>query len=156
MDHGRRALLISGLCAFAAACKRSAGDSQDETDGSDASDAETDVDLPCDGDPTDQTVMVCLRDHPELENIDGNVQIRTATKFLLLVRTDTATVLAASAICTHAGCELDWTPASERFTCPCHGSVFSTSGTVLGGPAPAPLRIFPTTFDGEVVAVDVS
>jgi cytochrome b6-f complex iron-sulfur subunit len=155
VDPSRRALLFSGVCALAAACKR-AGDSGEEGESGDDSRAETDVMPPCDDDGTDSTVHVCLRDHPELEDVNGNTQIRTATKFLLLVRTDTTTVVAASAICTHAGCELDWAAATSRFSCPCHGSVFSTSGTVLGGPAPAPLRIFPTEFDGEVVAIDVS
>jgi ubiquinol-cytochrome c reductase iron-sulfur subunit len=52
--------------------------------------------------------------------------------------------------CTHLGC----VPGqdTERFKgwfCPCHGSVFDTSGRVRGGPAPINLPIPPYTFVSE-------
>ena len=42
--------------------------------------------------------------------------------------------------CTHLGCPIGWTPSSNTFNCPCHGSIFNTRGQVIGGPAPAPLH----------------
>lgn len=46
---------------------------------------------------------------------------------------------AFSAVCTHQGCLVS-SVADGQIRCPCHGSVFSASdGSVLGGPAPAPL-----------------
>jgi thiosulfate dehydrogenase [quinone] large subunit len=49
-------------------------------------------------------------------------------------------VVAFRAICTHAGCQVTFTPQAKCFTCPCHGATFDMStGAVLGGPAPAPL-----------------
>ncbi|MGN6252727.1 MAG: Rieske (2Fe-2S) protein [Marmoricola sp.] len=46
---------------------------------------------------------------------------------------------AFSAVCTHAGC-LVRSVADGQIRCPCHGSRFSiTDGSVVGGPAPAPL-----------------
>ncbi|MCL2811518.1 MAG: FAD-dependent oxidoreductase, partial [Clostridia bacterium] len=37
--------------------------------------------------------------------------------------------------CTHMGCGLRHNPQENSFDCPCHGSRFSESGTVLDGPA---------------------
>ncbi len=44
-----------------------------------------------------------------------------------------------SPVCTHLGCYFAWNQNAERFECPCHASVFSMDGKVLGGPAPRPL-----------------
>jgi len=44
-----------------------------------------------------------------------------------------------SPVCTHLGCYYAWNQNTERFECPCHASVFSIDGRVLGGPAPRPL-----------------
>jgi Rieske Fe-S protein len=41
--------------------------------------------------------------------------------------------------CTHLGCPVAWTAATNSFNCPCHGSVFNTEGQRTAGPAPAPL-----------------
>jgi thiosulfate dehydrogenase [quinone] large subunit len=45
---------------------------------------------------------------------------------------------AFSAICSHAGCTVQF--QSGGFICPCHGSQFDgTTGAVLNGPAPSGL-----------------
>jgi menaquinol-cytochrome c reductase iron-sulfur subunit len=48
-----------------------------------------------------------------------------------------------SPICPHAGCYYNWDESAHQFHCPCHGSVFSTDGKVLGGPAPRALDALP-------------
>ena len=40
--------------------------------------------------------------------------------------------------CTHLGCRV--TATEDGFLCPCHGSRFDERGTVLSGPAKAPLH----------------
>lgn len=56
-----------------------------------------------------------------------------------------------SPICPHAGCYYNWDAQAGQFHCPCHGSVFSISGKVLGGPAPRPLDKLPSEIrDGEL------
>jgi len=52
-----------------------------------------------------------------------------------------------SPICTHLGCYYQWDRNTGRFECPCHGSVFTLDGKVVGGPAPRPLDTLQTKID---------
>lgn len=54
-----------------------------------------------------------------------------------LIRDDDG-VYALSGVCTHLGCTLKFD--GDVFECPCHGSKFKISGSVLNGPATAPLQ----------------
>jgi cytochrome b6-f complex iron-sulfur subunit len=60
---------------------------------------------------------------------------------------------AVSAVCTHLGCITQWKPELNQIACPCHGSKFSSDGTKIEGPAPAPLPHFSIslTADGELL-----
>jgi cytochrome b6-f complex iron-sulfur subunit len=62
-----------------------------------------------------------------------------ATHRLYVIR-DANAFHVISAICTHLGCNVQW--KGTEFDCPCHGSRFNPDGTVIGGPAPAPLSWF--------------
>lgn len=78
----------------------------------------------------------------------GNVNGKTVVIF----RQDDKTVLAYDAACTHAGCPV--APAGEDFDCPCHGSSFKGSdGSVVNGPAQAPLGKLKAAIDGEWITV---
>lgn len=57
-------------------------------------------------------------------------------------------------ICRHLGCTPNWFQDKQAFLCPCHGSIFSIEGNVLGGPSPrllwrAAVKIDPT--DGQII-----
>jgi Rieske Fe-S protein len=53
-----------------------------------------------------------------------------------VVQPTRGTFVAFSAICTHAGCLVDFSASNLEFQCPCHGSRFSArTGAVLNGPA---------------------
>ena len=58
-----------------------------------------------------------------------------------------------SPVCTHLGCYFAWNQTTERFECPCHASVFSIDGKVLGGPAPRPLDILPHKVQNNALFV---
>jgi Rieske Fe-S protein len=48
-------------------------------------------------------------------------------------------VSAVSAECTHHGCLVAFNDTEKTWECPCHGSWFTTDGTILDGPANQPL-----------------
>lgn len=54
--------------------------------------------------------------------------------------------------CTHLGCAVPWREEEGVFHCPCHSSIFTTTGEVVSGPAPRPLDLFSVeVVDGQVV-----
>ena len=64
-------------------------------------------------------------------------------------------VIAFSAVCTHAGCDvITWHADRRLLECPCHNSVYDPmeAGKVVGGPAPRPLPALPLRVaDGRLV-----
>jgi len=61
--------------------------------------------------------------------------------------TDTA-VVAVSRRCTHQGCTVGLPLTSlGNMQCPCHGSVFTVTGSVVNGPAASPLTGYQATID---------
>ena len=86
--------------------------------------------------------------------VGGSAAATAGEVEVILFRPDEATVLAYSDICTHAGCKV--APSGEDFKCPCHGSIFKGSdGTVVSGPAKAPLPRYAASIDGEWITVSV-
>jgi menaquinol-cytochrome c reductase iron-sulfur subunit len=82
---------------------------------------------------------------------------------------DGASFYAISAVCSHLGCTVKFSPfkakqqqtvrnhtfdAIGEFHCPCHGSKFRGEGTNYAGPAPRPLQWHPVELsaaEGELV-----
>jgi Rieske Fe-S protein len=65
--------------------------------------------------------------------------VRAHGKILAVYRDDAGETHVRSATCTHLGCIVRWNDAERSWDCPCHGSRFDVDGTVLNGPATAPL-----------------
>jgi Rieske Fe-S protein len=62
------------------------------------------------------------------------------------------TFKAFSSICTHAGCPV--AAVTDTISCNCHGSKFSISdGSVVTGPATAPLPARTVTVSGDSLSV---
>ena len=101
-------------------------------------------------DPTDNTV----RDGSRLNKV---LLLRLDLEAFDPVTRDRAAegVVAYSAICTHAGCDvIVWHPESQHLECPCHDSQFdpAAAAKVVGGPAPRPLPALPLRIaDGRLV-----
>jgi hypothetical protein len=59
--------------------------------------------------------------------------------------------IALSTRCMHLGCPVRYTPAAQRFICPCHGGVYDFEGKVDGGPPVRPLdRFYNRVRNGQV------
>lgn len=88
------------------------------------------------------SLVFFLNNYPGLE-IAGNYKVITTVPYRDIVLRNTGNGFSAlSLICTHNGCVAQ--PDSTQIYCSCHGSLFTTEGNVVNGPATAPLRIFRT------------
>ena len=59
----------------------------------------------------------------------------------VLVKLPDGKVVAFDAVCTHAGCTVEWDPGYELLVCPCHGAAFDPAheAQVVAGPTRTPL-----------------
>ena len=57
-------------------------------------------------------------------------------------------------ICTHMGCQTDWSVSGQSWDCPCHGSRFNADGSVLRGPAAEPLPTLPHHIEDDGIVID--
>jgi Rieske Fe-S protein len=91
----------------------------------------------------DGALRIRLADHPDLSRPGGSARIRPqgGTDLVYVLALDDGTYAAVSPICTHQGCTVE--VAGRFLECPCHGSVYTHEGTVVQGPAEAPLTRFP-------------
>jgi Rieske Fe-S protein len=79
--------------------------------------------------------------------VDGGMVV-TADNGTVITQPDAGSYKAFTAICTHAGCTVG-SVSNNQIMCPCHGSVYSAvDGSVLAGPAPAPLAAKQITVSG--------
>jgi menaquinol-cytochrome c reductase iron-sulfur subunit len=88
----------------------------------------------------------------EMQTETGYLHGKITHDVWVVNRSDTeATVF--SPICPHLGCHYNWYSEASKFICPCHGSVFSIDGKVLGGPAPRGLDTLPRKIENGALYV---
>jgi cytochrome b6-f complex iron-sulfur subunit len=75
---------------------------------------------------------------------------------IAVTRLSATAVVAVSLQCTHQGCTLAVASGTGVLQCPCHGSVFTTSGATVSGPAGGPLQMYPATIDSATNEVIVT
>src|SRR6266566_2555611 len=73
----------------------------------------------------------------------------------ILVRLNNGQFVAYNAVCTHAGCPVDYDPSSQLLVCPCHGAAFdpAKSAVVVQGPAATPLTDVPIHINNTTGAI---
>jgi cytochrome b6-f complex iron-sulfur subunit len=58
-------------------------------------------------------------------------------------------ILGYSAVCTHLGCVVRWSPDKDRIECPCHGGQFNLLGAVVSGPPPEGIQPITLRVEGN-------
>ncbi len=147
LDEGcsRRALLKGlGVAAAAALVPLGAGCTQQ---GSDVPSAST---TSC---GTATCIDLSVAANSALTSVGGALLIDLASDTVMVIRASETAVVALSAICTHAGCSMNFDSSQSLLVCPCHGSQFSESGAVVTGPARRPVRVYSATLANNIITV---
>lgn len=87
----------------------------------------------------DYTKSPPIKDLSDLGRGEGSVIIINGEK-LAAYRDDANQLHVVSAVCTHLKCIVHWNQPERSWDCPCHGSRFRHDGSVIEGPAIAPLK----------------
>ncbi|MDW8287320.1 MAG: Rieske (2Fe-2S) protein, partial [Flammeovirgaceae bacterium] len=90
-----------------------------------------------------------LNKQTALKNTGGWLLIPQAQTLVV----NDGSIKALTSVCTHTGCDRNWTYSNNALTCTCHGSRFSTTGAVLQGPATQPLRQFAVSVSNNMVTI---
>jgi nitrate reductase gamma subunit len=77
----------------------------------------------------------------------------TGLRSVWVVKHSPTEVTVFSPICPHLGCHYHWDPKTQHFECPCHGSVYTINGQVIGGPAPRGLDTLPEKIEDGILYV---
>lgn len=71
----------------------------------------------------------------------------------VIVINNNGSYVALSDKCTHEGCAVSYNSSSKNLNCPCHGGVFSISGSVVSGPPPKALKQYSVSQNGNSLHV---
>lgn len=69
----------------------------------------------------------------------------------LLIHLPDGKFVAYDAVCTHAGCTVQYDPTQQQLVCPCHGAAFDAAhaAAVVNGPAQSPLATLKVKIDAK-------
>ena len=97
-------------------------------------------------------MQVSVDANSPLSSVGGAAIIENNAGRFLVAHTATDTFVTVTAVCTHEGCTITGY-TNQIYVCPCHGSRFSTSGSVVSGPANRSLLTYATQFANGVVTM---
>jgi cytochrome b6-f complex iron-sulfur subunit len=101
------------------------------------------------------TITLNIDGSSPLSAVGSAALVNASSQSFLVARTGQNTFTALTAVCTHEQCTVS-TFQNQTFECPCHGSQYSTSGSVVRGPATRSLTQFPTNFANNVLTITVT
>jgi cytochrome b6-f complex iron-sulfur subunit len=107
-----------------------------------------------DSQPQLTTVTVNVAAGSPLAAVGSAALVQSNSGAFLVAHVAQDTFNAMTAVCTHEACTVDEF-GNSLFQCPCHGSQYSTSGSVVRGPASQSLRRFNTTFAANVLTISL-
>jgi len=110
---------------------------------------EDEPDPPGTGGTGSTSITIDLNANPSLKNTGGSI----ITQSIIVINLGEGNFAALSSVCTHQGCEVGYDPAANDIKCPCHGSVYTTAGAVIAGPAPRALRSYTITQEGDILTI---
>jgi cytochrome b6-f complex iron-sulfur subunit len=93
-------------------------------------------------------VDLSLPENAVLNNPGGSKIIQN-----VLIGNTGSNFFAVSSICTHMGCTVMFNSSQNKLQCPCHGSEFSTTGSVITGPAVVALQSFVVTKTDNILNI---
>lgn len=99
---------------------------------------------------TDKQVIIDLNKTTTLKTSGAWLLITSAQMLIVNVNNE---FYSLTSICTHSGCDRNWSLNNNQFICGCHDSRFTTQGEVIKGPANAPLRIFNNSLTGNTLTI---
>ncbi|SIS77821.1 QcrA and Rieske domain-containing protein [Belliella pelovolcani] len=99
------------------------------------------------------TVVIDLSQASSLNNEGGWILITSAQ--MLVVNTGSG-FNSLTSVCTHSGCDRNWSINNNQFVCSCHGSRFTLDGNVVTGPANRPLQAFSNSRSGDILTINRS
>ncbi|WP_114751813.1 QcrA and Rieske domain-containing protein [Pleomorphovibrio marinus] len=101
---------------------------------------------------TEESVRIDLDQVADLNAAGGWILLTDVR--MLVVNTGSNSFNALTSVCTHEGCDRDWSFANDVFTCACHGSRFNSDGSVVTGPATQPLRQYDSAMEQNILIID--
>jgi len=102
----------------------------------------------------DFTINITNNPYTSLNTAGGFYVDKTTN--IIIARTPTDDFLAVSSLCTHQQVTLEYQPSNNRFVCPNppgHGSLFSSTGAVVNGPAASVLKQYKAILTGNSLRV---
>lgn len=97
------------------------------------------------------TIDLSLADNSALNNTGGT----KITQGIIVANTGSNNFVALASACTHEGSTIGYSSDETAFICPNHGSKFSTSGSVLLGPATTALKAYPISKSGTILTISL-
>jgi len=96
------------------------------------------------------TIDLSLPENSALNTAGGSKVVQT-----VLVMNIGGNYGAVSSICTHQGCTVAYVAGAGNIQCGCHGSAFTTTGSVVTGPAASALTSYPVSKSGSILTISL-